>query len=367
MKIGEQPYVWRLPTKLPPCWWVAVRYKGDRLSLNWPSDDQEEAEENCRLERKQAKEWLERPLRIEVMRENPGLRCERRYCSSINSPSIIAARWNWLRRNRDRLQGLGPARKCQVMTWKEAKEETRSSDLLVHRVGGRAVLPKGMPWPTFSYTQEMIVSEKILRGRKLKRGHQNWCTYLATFDLRQLFSIPGFPAAISIFVCCPYDESKDFIVTMPDPYVAVGVVVPLFSKTDLALVECPFKLLQQRASKVGLWEMPDFSPYSASNEEVFGCTNQSKENKEHIIQVYNTMEEMEPGTSSWINVKGTKFGGYDHYIQNDLAYWLSKKEPSYHWRLIATYGGPVASPLYILAGYNRKSRKWRWHCEWQYD
>jgi hypothetical protein len=335
--------------------------------LHWPSNDEEEAQENCRLEREQAKEWLERPSRIEVMREDAGLRCERGYCSSVNSPSIVAARWNWLRRNQDLLQGLGPARKCRVMTWKEANEETRSRDLLAHRVGGRAVLPKGMPWPVFSYTQEMIVSEKILRGRKLKRGHQNWCTYLATFDLRKLFSIPGFPAAISIFVCCPYDESKDFIVTMPDPYVALGMIVPLYRNTELALVDCPFQPLQQRPAKVQLWQMPDFPPHSVSNEELFDQNKETDESKETLYRIYKTIDEIEPGTSAWINVEGTKFGGYEHYVQNDLVYMLSRKEPSFQWRLIATYSGPVVSPLFILAGYNGKTRKWKWHCEWQYD
>lgn len=77
MKHEEQPYLWRFPKKLPPCWWVAVKYQGNRLCLRWPSDDEKEAKENCRLEREQAKEWLERPVRIEVMREDPELRCER--------------------------------------------------------------------------------------------------------------------------------------------------------------------------------------------------------------------------------------------------------------------------------------------------
>lgn len=195
MRTSDQPYSWRFPTKLPPCWWVAVKYKSKRLSLNWPSDDKKEAEENCRLEREQSKEWLERPSR-----EDPDLRCERGFCSCISSQCMVTARWNWLRRNRELLRGLGPARKCWVLTWKEVSEERPSRDSLANRLGGRAVLPKGMPWPTFTYTQEMIVTEKVLRGRKIKRGHKNWCTYLATLGLRSIFSFPGCPAAISIFV-----------------------------------------------------------------------------------------------------------------------------------------------------------------------
>ena len=190
---------------------------------------------------------------------------------------------------------------------------------------------------------------------------------MATFDLRKLFSFPGFPATISLFVCCPYNEAEEFVVTMPCASLAVGVIVPLYSKTQLTLVECPFKPLQQRPAKVRLWQMPDFPPYSPSIDEGFGGTNELDENKENRIQTYNRIEKIEPGTSDWINVKGTKFGGYEYYIQNDLVTWLSWKEPSFQWRLIATYGGPVASPLYVLAGYNRKTRKWKWHCEWQYD
>lgn len=153
---------------------------------------------------------------------------------------------------------------------------------------------------------------------------------------------------------------------MPDPYVKVGVVVPLYAKQDLALVECPFKPLELRPAKVQLWEMPDFPPLSASIEDVFGWTDKRDPKKEDRIQIYKSIQEIEPGTESWINIEGTKFGGYEHYIQNDLVYWLSKKEPSYKWRLIATYGGPVANPLYVLAGYNRKTQKWKWHCECQF-
>src|SRR5260370_3185295 len=257
MQNKEQPYSWRIPSKLPPCWWVAVRYKSKRLCLNWPSDERKEAEENCLLEREQSKEWLERPSRIEVMRENPDLRCERRWSSFISSSCMVTARWNWLRRNWDLLKGLGPARRCWVLTWKEMNGELKSGDLLGHRMGGRAVLPRGMPWPTFTYNKQMILEEKIFRGRTVKRGQQMWGTYLATFDLRNLFSLPGFPAAISIFVCCPYNELDDFFVTMPTAYLAVGVVVPLFPKPELTLVECPFKPLQQRPPKVTLWHMTD--------------------------------------------------------------------------------------------------------------
>jgi hypothetical protein len=85
--------------------------------------------------------------------------------------------------------------------------------------------------------------------------------------------------------------------------------------------------------------------------------------------IYNTIEEREPGTSSWINILGAKIGGFPHFEQGNPVPRWSADFPGVAWHFIASYIGPVslgdAGILNVLAGRDARSGEWIWQCYWE--
>jgi hypothetical protein len=235
-----------------------------------------------------------------------------------------------------------------------------SSDLLRNRIGGKAVLPIGTSWPTFTLEHWL--------GEKAKRREFPGA-YVGTYDLRGCFAFKRFPAAVSIFLCT-YNEYLNKYGSYADPGCPVGNVIPLYSGEQLALVGAPEKELESPLAGVAVWDLPDFPPMEASLDEVVQSTPTSAPRRARIERVYEAIDAVEPGTSRWIHIQGDKIGGYDSFIQWSLAAELNRSRPNQRWRLVATYAGDEialgdAGILYILAGWDAKAKKWRWHCEWQ--
>src|SRR5262249_6492023 len=150
-----------------------------------------------------------------------------------------------------------------------------------------------------------------------------------------------------------------------NPSSPLGKIVPLTEGEPLALVEGPVKEIELPLRFLDAWDLPDFPPYSTSNEEAF-----SGKHKAEVEEVYDAIEKLEPGTSNWIHVIQNKIGGYESFIQNSLVAELKRSRPNVNWQLIATYVGDQialgdSGILYVLAGWDDKLKKWQWHCEWQ--
>jgi hypothetical protein len=107
-----------------------------------------------------------------------------------------------------------------VLTTAPLAKKRYPSDLLASRIGGRAVLPVGARWPTFTV-------ELRQQGQAKK---EVWGTYIGTYDLRGCFGFKRFPAAISIFLCA-YDETLGYG-AMANAENPVGKIVPLHGESS---------------------------------------------------------------------------------------------------------------------------------------
>jgi len=87
---------WRIPRKLPPCWWLALTYDDGRVEWHGPHASRAIAEQDWIHEA--VKEWLKPPKRIDVVPEDPAS-CMPKVLYSGGQASITA-RWNWFRRHR---------------------------------------------------------------------------------------------------------------------------------------------------------------------------------------------------------------------------------------------------------------------------
>jgi hypothetical protein len=340
---------------------VVARYADGSVGLRSPHDTVAEAQETAAYWRGQAKNWIEKPRRIDIVREGPELLRERMRPEPIGRPFTVAARWAWLERNWDLLAGQLTPKWCRALEWRRTKADDRPSDLLATRVGGRAVLPVGSVWPMFWVRLPF-------HGKRRKKV---FGTYVGTYDLRGCFRFKRFPAAISIFLCT-YNEWRDEY-TVPlfasmDPQ--VGNVVPLYPGDDLELVEPPLPEVLMPPALASTSEVPDFPPPFTALGSCFGETPSQARRRQCIEQVYNAIEEREPGTSGWIHLGFNTIGAYESYIQNSLRDELTKKHRQVRWHFIATFSSEDialgdSGILYILAGWVKQTRQWRWHAEWQ--
>lgn len=191
--------------------------------------------------------------------------------------------------------------------------------------------------------------------------------YVGIYDLRGCLRLPRFPAAISIFIVATKGPVGEF--EWADPYYPIGKVVPIFKKNQVEVVTPPLSEWDSQARPLRAWEVPDFPPHDTSLEEIMGITPRSETQTRNIQDIYAEIDKREPGTSGWLHIRGNKIDGYEHYVQNSLSFHLNQKHRGIQWRLIATYTSEEIAQgdgvLYILAGWDKKTRQWRWHCEWQ--
>jgi hypothetical protein len=339
--------VWRIPANLPPCWWVAVRHKNTRIDWHGPHDSKEKAETDWI--HTEVKAWSEKPIRLEVVRENAEA-FQSKVLTGITSQAAVAARWNWFRRHRARLLAWSKPKGCQMLI---PSHRNPFKNLLCHRLGGPAVLPEGYPWPTFEI-------EDFSAGRKTKGRVLGM--FVATLDLRGQFALGSkFPAAISLFLCIDGIHGHPPTTLFANAYVPAGIIIPLFAKDRLVEVSFP-PGCQLDPLAANAFELPDFPPITVVIGQSTGA--------EKAASVYRAIDEKEPGTSDWIHLHGLKIGGHERYIQRNVRETMQAKFPDLEWRLIATwvderiYLGD-SGVLYVIAGYDRSARAWRWHCAWE--
>lgn len=344
---------------MPTCWWVVADYRDGSVDLCLASDSKAKAVREARHYRKASKEWLDRPTHVRVVRDSAKLHTRQRK-TPLFLPWTITARWNWLDRNHALITRHVSPKWCRFLAPTESKAP--SSDMLASRLGGPAVLPQGTEWPKFT------VSSVELKGKTRRKVFGK---YVGLYDLRGCFRLPGFPAAISIFIVATKGPGGEFewARASPDPYYPIGKVIPIFKKSQVDVVAPPLPEWNSPAHSLHAWDMPDFPPYDTSLEESMGIIPRSEAQARSIHGIYAEIDKLEPGTSGWLHVRGNKIGGYEHYVQNSLPFHLSRKRRGIQWRLIATYTGEELAGgdgvLYILAGWDKKARQWRWHCEWQ--
>lgn len=316
-------------------------------------DTREEAQSDGDFIREQAmRDWIEKPLSVEVVPETRELRGSKQSLTRFANSAMVTARWNWYQRHREQLTRWRSPRRCKLLAHKLVTPEAPTA-LFADRIGGQAVLPERTPWPTF-----MI--DLWQDGAKRPKKKEVFGTYVGTFDLGGWFSFDeSFPAAISIFLCT-YNERRNEYCEWANCYQTVGAIVPLFAGDQLTSPPRPQGVVEIPSESVTAWELPDFPPY----DEHGTC-----EIPPETETIFAEIGAAEPGTGSWINIRGNKVGGYPWFIQNNVLRQTIRGKPVREWHFIAMYcGGEVymgdSGILYILAGQHKKTGEWLWHCEW---
>lgn len=388
--MAERASLVPLHSNLPPCWWVACRYSDGLLELRASFNTRAAAEEEAERTRESSHQWLHKPSRIDAMEEDADLRCPRRGAGAISSRSQVAACWNWYQRNFDLLTGAAEPKTCRVLVH-TCEQPNESPVLLSNRIGGAAVLPDEMPWPIIELEPwddgrwERMQSSARNLGLPLERsepfpGGPTFATYLGTYDLRGCFDFGnGFPDGISIFLST-YDESSDtYSADSANCFFPYGVVVPFYEEDDLVLRSPPPGVPELPYCPLEEWELPDFPEYAyevplkrPERTGIFGRRAPQRRRAATSFPmepIYDEIERLEPGTSEWINIGGSKIGGYPYFQQGDPTAMLGRRERRIDWQFIGTWDGPLelgdAGTLYLLAGWDPTTMQWRWRCEWQ--
>jgi len=359
---------WPVPSNLPPCWWVAVTRQDLSIDFYSAYDTKQEAEESYVL--KQAGGWLEKPLRLDVVPEDPTF-IGKRGAANLFFECQVTARWHWFHRNRDLLLTWHPPLPCEAVI---PSKQSPSNDLRANRFGGAAVLPAKDPWPSYKINAEEagwrtaldFVTGMVLTGkRKIYRPH---ATFAGTLDLRSMFSFGGdFPDAISIFLPT-YDVPREKYTDAADVDLPEGIIVPLHPGQSLVEAATPDHVLQLVGFAGKVHRVPDF-PSGLVDLGDFLTTSPSVEYLARKI-LFERIEELEPGTGSWIHVNATKVGGYESAIQSSLLKSSQAKHPRLEWHFIAAFSDDRIAMgdsglLAIVAGHDRKKGTWMWRCAWE--
>lgn len=340
------PRLWRIPAKLPPCWWVAVQMRKGSITWYGPYDTKKKAQTGWI--HTWVKDWPEKPVRLDVVMEDPKS-FQSKVMMDGDSHAKVTARWNWFRRHRKTLTSWAKPKACQLLI---PSQRQLSKDLLSHRLGGPAVLPDGHPWPTFRLEE--------WSGKRIR----TYCvlgTFIATLDLRNSSAHgKGFPDAISLFLCTYCDFQKCYLDSGASQ--SEGIVIPLSARDRLTAVPVPVAGCQLAPLAVDAWEVPDFPPIT----DVIGNST----GLEEAALTCNAIGEREPGTGDWAHLPGLKIGGYESYLQHNLRERMQADFPGLEWHYIATWqdarvGLGDSGEMYIVAGLDRAAKAWRWHCQWE--
>lgn len=347
--------IWRIPRRLPPCWWLEGKYSDGSVRWNGPFDSRDQATNDWLA---QNPRLLGAPSSIRAVQEDAEAFTPRSLFGEAR-PANITARWNWFRRHRSLLLKWAAPKPSVKLVPLPANCEANGDDLLSHRLGGPAILPAGMAWPTFEIDD--------WTSTRRRRKQTVLATFVATLDLRGFFDLGRrFPDAVSLFLST-YDVQLKEYCDVADPYVNVGIVIPLFEKDRPTAVDVPDGGLQLDFRSAKAFEVPDFPPYSMDLSDAFGLDPPIPASFSKSF--YDEISQREPGTQGWINVGAPKIGGYEYCIQHSVRTLLQEKRPESDWHYIATWRDeriPLgdSGQLYVLAGYDKKSRNWTWHCEW---
>ncbi len=312
------------PVQLPPCWWIEFTFRDGGKMLTRAASSRDELRNELRGLRKYGPSWPSQPTHFRIVPEQSDNREQRSsYGQTLRD---ITVRWNWIRRHVDALSEL-PVRTCRVLPITDTKVVRRRIANLESRLGGRALLPAATPWP--------------MCGQPSRPA-----TYLGTYDLRGMFEFGNnFPDGVSLFL----RTEEDWPVADLD--CDEGAAVSLFAKQKLEFRSPPPGTQQLNDTAIEAWDMPDF-PRRPEGFDIYG----------HI-------QSIEPWSDHWLNVPGRKIGGFPQFQQGDILLWLQEDSRNVEWHWIGAFEGLIeigdGGTVYLLAGFDRKKKTWKWHVEWQ--
>ena len=313
------------PAQLPPCWWIEFNFRDGGKMLTEAANSRDELRNELRGLRKYAPSWPSHPTHFRIVPEQIENRLQRSSYSQ-SSPRDVTVRWNWIRRHADVLSEQ-PVRTCRVLPITNKPVARRKTAKIENRLGGRALLPVGVAWPTC--------------GKPSRPA-----SYLASYDLRGMFEFGNnFPDGVSLFLRTEDDWP------VADLDCEEGVAVSLFAKQKLEFRSPPPGTQQLDDTAFETWDVPDFPGNTYGSE------------------LENQIEASEPRSSQWINVSGRKIGGYPHFQQGNTLEWLQTNSRHVDWHWIGAFEGLIeigdGGTVYLLAGLDRKNKTWKWLVEWQ--
>lgn len=313
------------PAQLPPCFWIEFTFRDGGKMLTSAANSRDELRNELRGLRKYATSWPSQPTHFRIVPEQIENRLSRGSYSQ-SSPRDVTVRWNWIRRHADALSEL-PVRTCRVLPITNKPVARRKTAKIENRLGGRALLPFGIAWPTC--------------GKPSRAA-----SYLATYDLRGMFEFGNnFPDGVSLFL----RTEEDWPVADVD--CEAGVAVSLFADQKLEFRSAPLGTQQLSDTAFESWDIPDFPG------DTFGS------------ELENRIESSEPRSSRLINISGRKIGGFPHFQQGNILAWLQDNSRNVDWHWIGAFEGLIeigdGGTVYLLAGFDRKKKTWKWHVEWQ--